>query len=269
MDFLAAGIGVAIWKQQTPERDWLPGLDNWFGEPAGRSVLAAEQVLISELLDDSFGYNQLLLSMVPETAAANAGRVQNHFRLGTSLQAERGVAVGGICDLQHLPIENESLDLLVLQHVLEFVENPHALLREAGRVLVPRGRLLIVNFNPLSIWGLVASIDRLRRRSIWQTHFLAANRVADWLGVLDFHTDRVDFVAHRAMLAGMRGTVDGPANRRQRLARRIPLGCSYTLSAVKHRARMTPIRPRWQREPFANVSPIAAARSSASHFRNR
>ncbi len=259
---------MGIWREQAAEAEWLPGLNDWFGGATGAAIVAAEQALIDELLEDSFGYNQLLLSLVPATGAGKAGRVQRQFRLGSSLQLQSAVGVDGVCDFQHLPIESESLDVLIIQHVLEFVENPHLLMREASRVLVPRGRLVVLNFNPLSLWGLLVCAGRLRRHSIWQTHLLASRRVADLLGVLDFQVDSIDFAAHAAPLEALRRGAARPA-RPGRIQRRVPLGCSYVLSAVKHRARMNPIRPRWQSEAFANVRPIAAARNTPSHLRNR
>jgi ubiquinone/menaquinone biosynthesis C-methylase UbiE len=37
--------------------------------------------------------------------------------------------------------------------VLEFAAEPHAILREVDRVMMPVGRLVIVGFNPWSLWG--------------------------------------------------------------------------------------------------------------------
>ena len=41
-----------------------------------------------------------------------------------------------------------SLDLLALPHTLELCANPHAALREAHRVLVYEGRIVITGFSP-------------------------------------------------------------------------------------------------------------------------
>ena len=50
-----------------------------------------------------------------------------------------------------LPIATQSIDLVLLPHVLEFAEEPHAVLREVDRVMMPEGRLVIVGFNPWSL----------------------------------------------------------------------------------------------------------------------
>jgi SAM-dependent methyltransferase len=41
-----------------------------------------------------------------------------------------------------------------MAHALEFHDDPHQILREVERVLIPEGELIITGFNPISIWGL-------------------------------------------------------------------------------------------------------------------
>ena len=41
----------------------------------------------------------------------------------------------------------------MLPHVLEFDANPHQILREVERVLVPEGSVVVTGFNPYSLWG--------------------------------------------------------------------------------------------------------------------
>jgi len=47
-----------------------------------------------------------------------------------------------------LPFAEQSLDLVVMPHTLEFSRDPHSCLREVERVLVPDGRGVICGFNP-------------------------------------------------------------------------------------------------------------------------
>ena len=46
-----------------------------------------------------------------------------------------------------------SLDLIVLPHALEFTDDPHLMLREAYRVIRPEGQIVIAGFNPFSLFG--------------------------------------------------------------------------------------------------------------------
>ena len=53
----------------------------------------------------------------------------------------------GVCQL---PLASQSMDLVVMPHVLEFSKDPHQILREAERVLMPEGQIIIAGFNPLT-----------------------------------------------------------------------------------------------------------------------
>ena len=44
---------------------------------------------------------------------------------------------------------------------------PHGILREVDRVMMPEGRLVIVGFNPWSLWGLRSSVGLSRSQYPW------------------------------------------------------------------------------------------------------
>jgi len=79
-----------------------------------------------------------------------------------------------------LPIGSDSIDAVLLPHTLEFAADPYSIVREADRVLVAEGQLIVMGFRPWSLWGLRASASRsgfppgMRR-------VLSQGRVQDWL----------------------------------------------------------------------------------------
>ena len=58
-------------------------------------------------------------------------------RSSSAYRVEEGGKVRAAPDF--LPIESNSIDLVLLPHILEFSANPHQILREVHRVLVPEG----------------------------------------------------------------------------------------------------------------------------------
>jgi ArsR family transcriptional regulator len=64
-------------------------------------------------------------------------------RLGTPRNVELRLG-----NAERLPIEDDSVDLVILSLVLHHLENPSIALREAARVLRPGGRVLIVDMQP-------------------------------------------------------------------------------------------------------------------------
>jgi ArsR family transcriptional regulator len=51
-------------------------------------------------------------------------------------------------DMYSLPLADHSVDAAVLHQVLHYADDPAAVIREAARVLRPRGRLMIADFAP-------------------------------------------------------------------------------------------------------------------------
>ena len=74
--------------------------------------------------------------------------------------------------LDELPLAPESVDVIVMVHVLEFIAKPPVLLREVYQALAPGGQLIIVSLNPWSLWGID---ERVRHFwPAWQSQALAA-----------------------------------------------------------------------------------------------
>ncbi|MCN4144869.1 MAG: class I SAM-dependent methyltransferase [Thiohalomonas sp.] len=59
-----------------------------------------------------------------------------------------------ITGFDNLGIQNQSVDVVILAHTLEFEMNPQQILREVDRILVPEGKAVFLGFNPFSLWGL-------------------------------------------------------------------------------------------------------------------
>jgi SAM-dependent methyltransferase len=82
-----------------------------------------------------------------------------------------------------LPFADNSFASVLLPHVLEGHELPHQVLREAHRVLLPEGQLLLTCFNPASFIGLQRI---LRLSASLDGPYYSPSRVKDWLFLLGF-----------------------------------------------------------------------------------
>ncbi|WP_186407280.1 class I SAM-dependent methyltransferase [Candidatus Accumulibacter aalborgensis] len=164
----------------------IPGLDAWLQTPQGRYVMAWEQARIDAAVADLFGYNAIQLGLPQCDLLA-----QNRIPLRQVAHDSGNVDV--ICDLRQIPFAAHSIDVVVMAHVLEFHAEPHQILREVERVLIPEGEVLITGFNPLSIWGLRRRLPNCPRDFPWNGHYLSLLRLKDWLQLLGFEVDRVSF----------------------------------------------------------------------------
>ena len=119
-------------------------LADWFATPLGAYLLAKERAYLDDVTPDIFGFHALQLGL-PQFDLLRENRIPHRLR----------VDAGGEATLRakgtELPIATQSIDLALLPHVLEFAEDPHAILREVDRVMMHEGRVEILGFNP---WGL-------------------------------------------------------------------------------------------------------------------
>lgn len=147
-------------------------------------------------------------------------------------------------DLHELPLPNNALDAVVLHHVLEGADDARTAIREIARVLAPGGRLLIVSFNPWSLWGVRGAYARFFRDSFNGLRFVSPGRLVDWLTVLGFELQQeVRYLAYDLPFA-TRNKDAGPWKRLRALCARhgLPLGGVYVIAAVKQAAA---VRPDW------------------------
>lgn len=134
-----------------------------------------------------------------------------------------------VADTAELPFAGASLDGVVLHHALDVVSDRRGTLREAARVIKPGGRLVVVGFNPLSLWLLSKPLPAFR-----DLRPLSVPRLGEWLTVLGMSRDaRTVYLNYRSALpialAGDRwSTVSAWVNRLQP-----PLGGAYVFAATK------------------------------------
>ena len=241
-------------------------LQEWFQTPLGQYLLQKERAYLDDVTPDIFGFHALQLGM-PGVDLLRENRITHRMR----------IAPAGEPDLyakcHELPLATQSIDLVVLPHVLEFAAEPHAVLREVDRVLMPEGRLVIVGFNPWSLWGLRSALGFSRHELPWDGHFLSLLRVKDWLALLGFEVSA-------GRLIGYAPPFDND-NVRRRFAFMEPAGdrwwavggAVYMLQAVKRVRGMRLITPAWQEKSREKVLVAATKREShpaskpAAHLR--
>ncbi len=228
------------WKHQPAQEQLLPQLEQWFCSEPGQSLLAEQRLLFDDALKNCFGYHLLQLSVSRDINLSGQARVQSHQRCHPL------PGNGAQCEFDQLPIATSSLDAVILHHAHEFVSNPHFVLREMERVIVPHGHLLIAGFNPWSLLGLYAAFASLSPNSIWHNHRLGSRRLTDWLALLGFKVIDVQYGFYRPPISNHQlfNKFDLPLLARNK--HNWPFGAFYVISAVKEVATMTPVKTRWQ-----------------------
>lgn len=179
----------AIWRKPVASLDRAAAsLQQWFGSSLGKAMLERELPLIQAMRAEHA--SQAQVSLIASATGGPFGSQKNasqlEVRVVPGMQALKlecdNTESQLVCQLDEIPLPDNSVDYILLHHVLEFSKNPHSVLRETVRVLAPRGQLLIVAFNPWSAFGLRGLVERIFRLSVpWAQHRLSKGRLTDWL----------------------------------------------------------------------------------------
>lgn len=197
------------------------GMPPWLQTPAGRYLLEWEQAQLDHAVVDLFGFHAVQLGW-PFAQALRANRMPHRWMLddgrfhsalagpphgGATAQNENGRCVTVLSEFDALPFPAQSLDLVVLPHALELARDAHHTLNEVERVLVPEGRVVVIGFNPTSLWGLRQRFGQLGGSLGLGSRFLPEAgsligywRLRDWLKLLSFEIDTGRFGCYRPAL---------------------------------------------------------------------
>ncbi|MBK1646260.1 SAM-dependent methyltransferase [Thiocapsa imhoffii] len=222
----------------------LAGLQDWYRSPLGTEVAALESACVQHLLSDTFGY---YLVQIGVTESFRDALASSRIRHRILMPCERPSGSQG-CEIvarpHRLPLATDAIDAILLPHTLDYAPEPQVVLREVERVLIPEGRVIILGFNALSAWGLVALLRRRAGRMPWCGRFSTAYRIAGALSLLGFDIERREHIMFRPPL---RRALGPNCALFDTLGRRLwpILGGVYVIRAVKRVSTLTPLRPAW------------------------
>ena len=168
-DLLGARNKLGDWYLHTP---WGQILLNHELEYLTKSVCAA--------------YNEVVLQIGTlewEPPVLDRTCYRKFFILDTNEKNQQGQMVAS---LQALPIHGESVDVVIMPHILEFADDQHQLLREVDRILKPEGHLYYLGFAPLGLFGLLHYWPGNKNQAPWCGHFIGQHKMLDRLSLLNF-----------------------------------------------------------------------------------
>lgn len=222
-------------------------LRHWRQLPLGRLLAEQEAPVLSAFTADLFGYHLVQVGELSDDASYLEGcpvRTKSVVAVDAAANARVPAAV---FESFRLPLATDSIDVLILPHILEFSADPYQLLREADRALIPNGRLLVCGFNPLSLWGLRKLMPAARRLAPWSGQFLSYPRLQDWISLMGFEVERTEVRMFRPPFSG-EATLRRFGFLEQYGARFWPmLAGVYVVRAVKRVSKLRLVGPRWLR----------------------
>lgn len=224
---------------------------SWQDLPNGELVLSEINQLLAPWWQKFFGYHLLKIGDLSNEISTKKSLIKHQVRLstlkqGTTEYCSSETKPSLVGDIDDLPFLEHSVDVCLLSHALEFSLDPHHVVREASRVLIPNGYLIITGFNPFSLAGLNRFIPFRSKQRPWNEHFFSPMRVKDWLHLMGYEI----LADHRCLHSTLIGNVASNSATRylQSFANDyLPcLASVYVIVAKKRILPLTPIKPKWQ-----------------------
>ncbi|NOQ65130.1 MAG: methyltransferase domain-containing protein [Methyloprofundus sp.] len=146
-----------------------------------------------------------------------------------------------------LPFQSESVDMVILPHLLDFDTQKHQVLREVERILKPEAKLTVLGFNP---WNLYINLQYLKRReknTPWHPSLIHRTRLKDWLSLLNFETE----LAAGFNLNNIRSSAGHAEGRKNQLAI-----AAYAIKAIKRSYHLIPLTPVREFKPSVAMAKL-------------
>jgi len=235
----------------------------WFAHHSlGQQVLLKEQQLLKTLYPQLFGFHLLQVGGIGQGQLIQGSRIGHHCLV--SVPELPGLTGHFGVQAEADALATDSVDVVLVPHVLEFAEHPHGVLREVERVLIAEGYVILLGFNRGSWWGMWHLFRRWRDVPPWNAKLLGLNRIKDWLSLLGFE------------IISQQTCFFAPPFQNQRLVRNLtwmetlgkrwlPLsGGVYVVLAQKRRLHYPSVRPRWRLRQKKDKGLIGAATPTAN-----
>ena len=166
----------------------------WLESAAGLGLLQEESQQVRAALESVFGDYLVQLGLWGnQVSFLQYARTRRKILLSSRSEDSPDALVS----TDRLAVASDSIDAVLLPHVLETAPDPIAVLREVDRIMRPEGHIIILGFNPVSWWGLR---HRLSRSGFPQgiNRYIPERRLSDWLRLLNF---RISYASHYYSIA--------------------------------------------------------------------
>jgi len=253
------------------------GLLDWSESAFASYIMSVERRIFTKKYGHLPGYRLLRLGLSPSQDTLDCFTQIHRFGLQSQLSGN-SEEMSAVANFSDLPLPSEVVDVVLLQHSIEFSESPQASLNEALRVLAPGGHLIICVFNPVGPTGLIKfPMQLMTNRPQYRFYHLRKGRLIDWLTLLNCQVLDVDHGAYhwpqRSTVAkghDSNSTVEGARTSSwDNVCEKIhlPVGNFYMIHAVKRVARGISSSSRvWKRSvsgrlASSNTKPLGSKKS--------
>jgi SAM-dependent methyltransferase len=221
----------------------------WQDLPLGDELKRLIESEIAEVSRKFFGYHLVRLGNLSSQIELAACPIKHQVNITSKTQVYTSL----VAVPDDLPVSENSVDAFLLAHELDFAKDPHQILREVDRTIMPNGYIIITGFNPLSLCGLLKYLPINKNNVLHDARFFSSARVKDWLQLLGFEIVDVKHLLFNELF--LQRKLRAPSKWNQWCHEYLPLLTTmYVIVARKREIPLSLIKPKWKaRAKFSTV----------------
>jgi SAM-dependent methyltransferase len=213
----------------------------WQDLPLGDELRCLIEKEIAEVSRKFFGYHLVRLGHLSSQIELAACPIKHQINITSNSQTYTSL----VATSDDLPLSDKSVDAFLLAHELDFSKDPHQILREVDRSIMPNGYLVITGFNPLSLCGLFKYLPINKGNILHEARFFSCARVKDWLQLLGFEIVDVKHLLFNELFLNRKLRASSKWD--QWCHEYLPLLTSmYVIVARKREIPLSMIKPKWK-----------------------
>ncbi len=226
--------------------------NNWNALHLGDELKSIANEKLAASCRQMFGYHLVKLGNL--SSQLNLSECPIKHRTSVT---DTGSSHGGIiANSAQLPFSDRSVDAFVLAHELDFSQDPHQILREVDRCIVPDGYIAILGFNPISLPGCLKWTPLKQGNVLHDARFFSVHRIKDWLSLLGYQIVEEQFYIHSTLFFETR--IDLNSRWSQFASKYLPFMASvYLIVGKKREFPLSLIKPAWKLK--TRFSPVGAS----------
>ena len=232
-------------------------ISQWYKTELGRSIYAAEAAELNKILPGLFGFHFLQIGGPESVQWVNNMPIRHHVGVN-SMSASKAKTSCVVADWHALPFSEESIDVVLLPHILEVDNQPETLIKEAIAVLIPEGTAIILGFNPCSLLGAFKQFSKCQTMLPNSLQLFSPHKCRRWL-----EDNNCEIIKHKTFYFLPPFILEWSVKKRvviEKLGRCLApgFGSVYILMARKRIQTLTPLRITPKRVQILNRKSVTA-----------
>ena len=156
-------------------------LQKWYRRPVNNSIRKIMNDQIPKIKKHIAGNNVLFIGLSEFSKKFNSEKNLSFIAVDEITSSDH------IRESKKLPFEDNSHDVIIIIHALDYTENPYELVREIDRIATDDAKVALMGFNRFSLWGTLKPFMN-KLNPPWLLNFHSVYNVKEWFKILGYES---------------------------------------------------------------------------------